>query len=326
MSMELPVGYTARAARRDDAAEVARLMTTCQQAEGGDEETTSDEVLSGWEGMDFTDGTVVVVAGDGAVAAYAEIFHRRFLQATVYGYVHPDHVGRGLGRYLAEWGEGWALDHMHRAPADAQVTVQRYIAESNVAARRLVESLGYSALRTTYVMSIGLEHEPEAVEMPEGFRIRPFVAGQDERVTFETIESAFRDTWGRTPGDYERWLKLTEGVRRDPDLWFLAERDQTGEVVGACIGRATDGRAWIYSLGVVREARRRGVALALLRHTFAACYRQGVGHLSLSVDAESHTQVPRAYARAGMQATKSYLLYRKELRAGVDLTVAPGET
>ena len=80
------------------------------------------------------------------------------------------------------------------------------------------------------------------------------------------------------------------------------------------------GRGNVGTLAVRRAWRRRGLGLALLRHAFSEFVRRGVREVGLSVDAESSTGGPRLYSRAGMHITRSYMLYRKELRPGEDFS------
>ena len=67
----------------------------------------------------------------------------------------------------------------------------------------------------------------------------------------------------------------------------------------------------------------RGLGLALLRHAFGEYRRRGIKRVALSVDAESVTGAPRLYSRAGMNVTNNYIVYQRELRPGVDVTVRP---
>jgi GNAT superfamily N-acetyltransferase len=73
-------------------------------------------------------------------------------------------------------------------------------------------------------------------------------------------------------------------------------------------------------LGVRRPWRRRGLALALLHHTFGECYRRGLQKVALGVDASSLTGATRLYEKAGMHVFRQWNTYQKELRAGKDLT------
>lgn len=316
----LPPGYAVRAPTREDAAEVAALRSACQVADGDAPAVDAEEQLGDWQGLDLAEDAVVTLGPDGRIAGYAEAFNRRYVRVSVYGGVHPERRGHGLGAYLARWGEEWVRERLPRAPEGARVVVEHYIRSTNVSHRRLVESLGYAPARGIYVMSIALDEEPPAPEFPAGIAPRAFAPGRDERAAFEVIEDAFRDSWGRPAGTFEKWLAMTESERRDPGLWSLAVDETSGQIAGACLCRMAVGRGWVGSLGVRRAWRGRGLGLALLRRAFGEFHRRGVREVDLSVDAESPTGAPRLYARAGMRVTQSYALYRKEMRAGEDLS------
>jgi ribosomal protein S18 acetylase RimI-like enzyme len=316
-----PDGYTVRAATLDYAPTVAALRTAYQMAEGDPTTISADEQLNDWQGSNLAEDAIVVLAPDGSLAAHADILNRRFVLVSVYGGVQPQQRHRGLGTYLARWGEAWTRDHMDCAPADAEIAVQHYINAKNELARRLIQALGYTHVRSVYVMRIVMDQPPEAPVPVAGLRIRAFVPGQDERATFDTVEDAFRDLWGRPPGDFERWLSMTERERRDLNLWYLAEDDRSGELAGVCLARLVPGGGgWVGSVGVRRAWRQRGLALALLRSAFGEFYRRGERDVGLSVDAENPTGASRLYTRAGMQVDQYIALYRKQLRAGRDYT------
>lgn len=320
----LPTGYTAQAAIRDDAGAVAELRAAYQTAEGDPSVVTAEEQLNDWQGANLDEDVLLVCAPDGTLAAHADILNRRYLQVSVYGGVHPEHRHRGLGTYITRWGETWTRNRMDRAPADAQITVQHYVNTRNEQACALMEALGYGYAHTIYVMRIEMDEPPPAPEPIVGLRIRTFVPGQDERATFEAIEDAFRDIRGRPEGTYERWLALTENERQDPGLWYLAEDEQSGEIVGTCLARrVSGGGGWVGGVGVRRPWRRHGLALALLHTTFGEFYRRGERTVDLSVDAGSPTGAPRLYTRAGMRVSQSISLYRRELRPGKDYSTLP---
>lgn len=312
----LPDGMHDRPPTIDDAPAVASLIAACQQVDIGKAEMTTEELLQDWHGIDLSEEAIVVVDETGRIVGSADILNRSYVSVAVYGYVHPEYRGRGVGRFLVEWGERWACDRIPLAPPEARVSVRHYVLASHASARALVEGAGYPPVRGVYVMEIDLEHPPEP-RWPEGITVRSFVPGQDERRTFETHEDAFRDHWGRPPGTFERFLSMTRQPDFDPTLWFLAE--EHGEIVGVTLAKSVAGRGWVEGVGVRRPWRGRGLALAMLQHAFAAFYARGVRNVGLSVDAESLTGAPRVYHRAGMHVTQSYVIHEKELRAGVDL-------
>src|SRR5918993_3699083 len=145
--MRLPEGYTTRAPAPEDAEAVAALISACQIADTGASDMSLEEILDDWHALDLAEEAVAVVAQDGTIAAYADVINRSFVTVSVYGYVHPDLRGLGLGTYLIAWGERFARDRLPRAPEDARVVVQHYVNNANERASLLLESLGYTPVR-----------------------------------------------------------------------------------------------------------------------------------------------------------------------------------
>jgi mycothiol synthase len=312
---QLPAGLHHRPPVIDDAPAVASLIAACQQTDIGKPEMTTEELLQDWHGIDLAEEAVVVV-DSGRIVGSADILNRSFVSVSVYGNVHPLRRGRGVGRFLVDWGEQWARDRMDLAPPDARVSVRHYLLATNSAARSLLAAAGYPPVRGVYVMEIDLG-QPSIPQWPAGISVRTFIPGRDEHVAYETLEDAFRDHWGRPRGTFDRFLVMTQQPDFDPMLWFLAEADE--ETVGVTFARVVAGRGWVESVGVRRPWRGRGLALALLQHAFVTFYKRGIRNVGLSVDAESLTGAPRVYLRAGMGVTQSYVIHEKELRPGVDL-------
>jgi mycothiol synthase len=314
--MELPEGYTTRAPAREEAEAVAALISACQIADTGASDMSVEEMLDDWHTLDLAEEAVIVIAPDGRTAAYADVFNRSFVIVSVYGYVHPDYRGVGIGSYLVAWGERWTRDHMPHAQENARVVVQHYINPAHEAARRLLENSGYTPVRGIYVMETTLDKSPPLPDWPADISVRTFVPGRDERAVYQAVEDAFRDLWGRPSNSFERFVKETEKESFDPSLWFLAV--QGDEIAGITLCKTLAGEGWVDVVGVRRPWRNRGLGLALLRHAFTEYHWRGTHRVSLSVDAESITGAPRLYERAGMRVRESYVIHLKELRPGVD--------
>ena len=133
---------------------------------------TVEELVGDWQESEPSEEAVVVTAPDGRVAAYADVLNRSYVSVSVYGYVHPEYRGRGVGSYLVRWGEEWARERMDRAPEGARVAVQHYVNTLNEPAQRLLETSGYAAVRGYYRMSIELEQAPPPPEWPVGMGAR----------------------------------------------------------------------------------------------------------------------------------------------------------
>ena len=196
-------GYSSRPPAPEDAVAVAGLMAACVRADGGAEGTSVEHVLDDWHEIDLREEAVLVLGPDGYVAGYADVVNRAFVSLTVYGYVHPEHRGMGIGAWLVGWGEDWARGRIRLAPEGARVLVKHYVISTNTGARRLLEDAGCEAVRGTYVMEIYLEADSPEPAWSEGLAVRTFVPGRDERAVFEAVEDAFRDVWGRPRGTFE---------------------------------------------------------------------------------------------------------------------------
>jgi mycothiol synthase len=316
---EMPEGYATRAPGREDAEAVAALIYASEKADAGASDMSVEELLDDWHSLDLTEDAVAVLAPDHTIAGYADVSNRSFVTISVYGYVHPDFRGLGIGKYLISWGENWTRNRIPNAPENARVVVQHYINRANEAAQRLLESLGYAPVRGVYVMETELHETPPQPHWPEGISVRTFVPGQDERAAFEAVEDAFRDMWGRPRGTFERFVGMTQQQSFDPGLWFLAMDGD--EIAGVALCKTLAGEGWIDVVGVRRPWRNRGLGLALLRHALAEYQRRGTHKVALSVDAESITGAPRLYGRTGMRFREGYVIHLKELRPGVDLSV-----
>ena len=308
-----------RVPRRGDVEAVAALIYASELADSGASGMSVEELLDDWHSLDLAEEAVAVVAPDGEIAAYADVVNRSFITVSVYGYVHPDFRGLGLGACLISWGETWTRDRMPNAPEDARVVVQNYVNRSNEGAQRLLESSGYAPVRGVYVMETELHEAPPQPRWPAGISVRTFVPNQDELAVFEAVEDAFRDMWGRPRGTLERFVRITQRESFDPTLWFLAMDGD--EIAGVTLCKTLAGEGWVDVVGVRRPWRNRGLGLALLRHALAEYHRRGTHKVALSVDAESITGAPRLYGRAGMRVRESYVLYLKELRPGRDLSI-----
>jgi mycothiol synthase len=174
--------------------------------------------------------------------------------------------------------------------------------------------MGYTNVRTHYVMAAKLDEPVPPPDWPAGLGVRPFVPGQDDRALFEAGEEAFQDLWNRPPSTFERWLAPTHEPGFDPSLWFLGVDQASGEIVAVCLCALVAGRGEVDVVGVRRPWRKQGLGLALLRHALGEFQRRGLDEVGLNVDSASPTGAPRLYGRAGFHVTKRVFRFEKVVR------------
>jgi mycothiol synthase len=174
---------------------------------------------------------------------------------------------------------------------------------------------GWRPVRHTFQMQIDLDGYLSEPAWPEGIGVRTFRPGEEQRV-YEANNAAFAQDFYFEPKPFDDWRTVhIDAPRFDPALWWLAEHD--GELVGfsrnAWHFSGDPSFGWIESLGVLPAWRRRGLATALLRHSFRDFRGRGATRVGLGVDAENATGAVALYERVGMRIHRRSDTYEKRL-------------
>ncbi len=325
----LPEGYTLRPGRLEDAPAIARLMEAHSASIDGQDSSDEGRIRREWQtpGFDPEQDTCVVVAPDGEIVGVEEVWNLAapYVHPFAWGRVHPTHRGRGIGTALLRWAEARLRASLDRAPAGARVTMVTGFNLLDTSAPALMEALGLKVDRYFLRMQIDFDGPPDPPRWPEGITVRAIAPGEEERAAYQVVRESFRDHYGwlDTPFEeaYQRWLHYHLDEDYDPSLRFLALEGERIVGVSMCNPHAYDDRrlGWIATLGVLREARRRGLGEALLRHSLGEFYRRGCPGAALTVDADSLTGATRLYEKAGMRTVRRYVNYELELRPGREL-------
>ena len=289
-----------------DAAAVAEVVAALESALYGPSTFSQADLEAEWSEIDPERDARVVRDGD-QVVGYAAVRERGELW-RVEGYVHPDAQGRGIGRLIATGLEEQAVRGGARR-------VQNNALEADSAARVLLESLGYSAVRIFREMRIELDAPPPEPEWPDGLRVVPFDPDRDAREFHAALQEAFADHWDWTPRDFESWSKVhLRGERFDPALWCVVRAGNEIAAGTICMGD-TYGGGFVAELFTRRPWRRQGVGAALLADALRRFWERGERSIGLGVDAASDTGAFRLYERAGMKPALGWVMYEKELSA-----------
>jgi GNAT superfamily N-acetyltransferase len=305
MSSPPPEGLSVRPATVADAPAIDELITAADHAVQGWSDSSVPELLGWWRMIDLERSSWVLHDGN-SIRAYAVGFaHGETFEID--GFVHPDQRGRGLGAWLVAAGE-------RRARELGKPKLLAFSLGSDDRAHRLFEQAGMRDVRHYYRMMIELDREPlPPAQLPEGLALETFEP-EHAKAFHDAMTEAFEDEWNFVALTFEEWreLRLVKDPDFDPTLWFMV-RD--GDQIAAVMRNEPDrsGAGFVGALGVRKPWRQRGIALALLQHTFGEFYRRGKRRVALGVDAETPTGATRLYERAGMHVAYEMVTYGKDL-------------
>jgi mycothiol synthase len=306
--MTLPHDYTLRAPVRDDLTAIALMLAADDLDDAGENVLDEGLLRSNWErpGFEPTTDAWVMLDSAGTIVGYAQVASEDPGVVESWGAVHPEHRGRGLGTALLERIE----ERASRLILDqSTVRFRHAVNAGDGAAAALLESRGLRFVRHFWHMQVELAGPVEAGPPPAGIAIGAIRSPDDLPDVHCVLETAFADHWDHQPRPYGHWVdQEASGPDYDPTLWLVAR--QAATVVGALTALAMGSRGWVGFLGVAAPYRGRGVATALLRHSFALFAARGIGRVALALDADNETATA-LYERAGMRVVKRRDLWER---------------
>jgi mycothiol synthase len=314
-------GFSARAATIDDIEKITELVRLCENELYGRAETTREEVYHDFQmpGFDIATDSWLVYTQDGLLVGMATVDQHEHAHIFLDFAVHPQYQDQGVDEYLLRGAEMWGQRQIPQAVPDVRVAIAASRDVLDRASQQLLLAHGYQVVRHTWRMEMVLQEPPVEPQWPAGIHVCVMAPGM-ERAVYEADEEAFKDHWGHTPLSFEMWSYWAiQHEDYDPSLWFLAMDGD--EIAGFSLCSMSEALgAWVHVLGVRRPWRRKGIAMALLQHSFAEFYKRGQRAACLTVDSQNLTGATRLYERAGMHVIRQRDRYEKELRAGKELS------
>jgi mycothiol synthase len=332
IKVQLPKGFTVRGAELKDVEPALKLFNAWSQSVvQQDEITDAGAIRNEWVSPNFDPARDirVVFSPEGQMVGYMEVWTtaKPPVHPWMWGRVHPEYSGLGIGSFLLHWAEERACQVLPDLPADLRFAPRIGAFHSAVESKKLFEDFGYRHIRSSYQMRIDMDAPPPAPLWADGITLKIFNPETDIEAVYKADDESFRDHFGYVQAPYEeglnRFKHFMMGEGFDPTLWFLAMDGD--EVAGICLCRnkAYDDPdlGYVNILGVRRPWRKRGIGLALLQHGFGELYRRGKRKAGLGVDAENLTGALKLYERAGMHVHLAFDLFEKTVRSGREISV-----
>lgn len=314
----LPTGHALRAPRADDAPAIAALIADAEKSLQGESETTAADVrfIWNWPRFDLERDAWLVVAPSGAPVAYAWVWGPRLPGADCDGWLHlsPSAPAAELAVTLIPRMEARARERAAAAAASGPAALVIPASSLDQVKQALLVDHGYRPIRTFLRMELALADATALADpqWPVGVAVAAFLAGHDEVEVHDTIHESFADHFRFMPEPLEDWSRRSFGhADFSPELTFLAR--EAGRVVAVSLNFRSEGDGWIGMLGVRRTWRRRGLATALLHHSFAAFRAAGCRRALLGVDSENADGATGLYESIGMRVSRRDHLHERTL-------------
>ena len=331
-TVKLPEGFTVRGATTDDLGLAMMLFNRWSRSVIGRDELIDLDALRddlNSPGFNIEEDTRLIFSPNGELAAYLEVWTtgKPPVHPSIWGRVDPQYEDQGIGTWLLQWAEQHALRVLPDLLAELRFAPRVGTYREAEKAKRLFDDMGYRHIRSFYTMLIEMDAPMPAAEFPEGLTLRTYNPEIDAAAVYQAQRDSFRDHFGYVEEPFEEGLKrfkhFWENESSDPTLLFMAMDGDKVAGINLCRPQSFEDPdiGWVGTLGVPRPWRKRGIGLALLRHSFNEFYRRGKRKVGLGVDAQNLTGALRLYENAGMHVHQVFDQYEKELRAGTEISV-----
>jgi mycothiol synthase len=291
---------------------VLEVLRAADASVAGDSDWTASGLAEEWAVLDLSRDAWVFELDD-AVVGYAS-FYARGSRFSGDGYVHPGFRRRGVGSEILRLTEQRGREEEPSVPAGERVYLQNATLDQDDETQRFYRAHGYEPVHRFSGMTIELEAAPEVPAVP-GITIRPVDHPAEAQAVHAAHQEAFAGHWEYRPVSWEEWQEKRIGRETfDPSLWWVAVDADEIAGVSLCAHQRDPDQGWVDALAVRPAYRRRGIADALLKTSFAEFFRRGERTIRLGVDAESPTGANRVYERAGMRTLWHAVVWEKELR------------
>jgi mycothiol synthase len=297
-----PVGYTVRSPELTDAEEILELVSAYNTALVGYADYTLDDIRDelAEPGFDPTRDAWLAFDPDRRLVGYGWCSADGDSTQVDIDVVASDPTA-------AEWLLDRSIERgreMGRERGQSKVTLHKGIHRVDVEMRARLETRGFAPATSFHRMRIDFDDPVERPEAPDGVTLREAVDDATRRDAHRVQMSAFTEHFGFVPKPYEEWLDRHEA--KSTFAWsqmWVADLDgrpvamsvQTDQFVEA------EDCGYVATLGVIGEARGRGIAKYLLRRAFAIDAAAGRTGTILHVDANNTTPALGLYESVGMR-------------------------
>lgn len=308
----------------DDYGHIARLLMATSKADGGFRYETADRIAVGYANLTNCDPylDMIFAEADGRPIAYSRVFWEDKLEGNrsygAFGWLDPEHRGRGVGTAMYETNEARIRDIAASHPKELPKQIMTVAAEADVSGMRLVEKHGFTPdMYLADMIRPDLTNIPTA-PLPDGIVVKT-PTPEEYRKVWEAEVEAFRDHHGAAEPQESWYEEFLADPNFDPTLWRIAwDGDDVVAAVRSFVDKEQNEeygrlRGWTEDIFTRREYRQRGIARALLCQSLAAVRDAGMKEAALSVHTDNPHGAYRLYESVGFEIERRDIFFNKPL-------------
>jgi GNAT superfamily N-acetyltransferase len=316
----LPPGYTWRRPTLSDVAAVRDVVAAYDAVHSPETAVTLEDVRAELDNREADLGTRAWLVLDpaGGPVGFGIVFRDDNAGELFCDAYHRPREDAGVGDAVARWLVPTLVERAREVAREAgrAFTVSAGTYADDPVLPALLEGEGLRVARRFLTMLLDLDPAdppPPPPHLP-GITVRLVDPSDvsDLQAFHRVLDTAFVDHFDHHQRTWDLWWQdQQESAGLDLSQWWLAlDGDQPVGALLATDRVAAEGRGNVRGLGVLRGARGRGVARALLLTCFAECLRRGRTSVELGVDSDSLTGATRLYESVGMRVIRQVDLYR----------------
>jgi ribosomal protein S18 acetylase RimI-like enzyme len=305
-----------------DTAEVVSVVNAALRHAGRPEEATVGEyeAFLGLPSVDRTRDARLLLDGDGAAVGTLLVECSQPFRSAHLNLAMAAHQHRAAG-LAALVDEGVAIARS-RPELGPQVPAEvGEVPEGDALARRVLEDRGFREVRRICEMRRTLDDlsADEPTPAPDGIRLGAIQVDDDALLSrlAEVDQVAFADHDGdytMTTDDFVHMVRALPTSRPDLSVVAFTGSEPVGLTFAMADSSDPSGRTgYVATVAVLRQARGRGVARALLRETFRRYRREGWTTARLHVQLGNRTGADRLYRTVGMVPGPVDLCFQRPL-------------
>ena len=323
LAAALPPGWLVTAPDSGDAPELTDLLRRHEETARGWATSGEDDVLIEVSARGYmTRENVMLRDEQGQVRGWASAHDRaagRMLLAVVVDPLLDDQIADTVAEVLLGWADRAAVRVGSERGLDVQ-QIDTGAFEGDERQARWLRDAGFERVRHWWQMSrpVTPDEADLDADVREGVRIRKverqgtgMPSEEDLRIVHDVLESAFADHFNSHEESFDEFVfRLREDPGHRWDHWWIAELVEEGqepEPAGALVGAVREGEgdepdgSYVEYIGVLANARGRGVAKSLLATIIADAASRGRDNVGLEVDADSPTGADSLYVSMGWE-------------------------